>query len=132
MCTARAAKLSIFPHEIEARGRIARRFNTALGQNEAIRVPQLMAGARSVWAQYTIQVDGDRAKLQSDLKDHGIPSRIYYPAPLPQQAAYAGYPSVPVPAAIRLAGEVLSLPMHPYLSELDQQRIIDGVLRSLA
>jgi len=125
-------KLSIFPDEIEARGRIARRFNTALGQNEAIRVPQLMAGARSVWAQYTIQVDGDRAKLQSNLKDHGIPSRIYYPAPLPQQAAYAGYPSVPVPAAIRLAGEVLSLPMHPYLSELDQQRIIDGVLHSLA
>jgi dTDP-4-amino-4,6-dideoxygalactose transaminase len=125
-------KLSIFPDEIAARDRIARRFNTALGQNEIIRVPHLISGARSVWAQYTIRVSGDRAKLQSALKDLGIPSRIYYPAPLPQQVAYGGFPSVATPAAQQLSTEVLSLPMHPYLSDSDQQRIIDGVLNSIA
>lgn len=125
-------KLTIFPEEVDARDRVARRFNTALGRNDAIRIPQLIPGARSVWAQYTIRVRSDRANLQSDLKDRGIPSRIYYPAPLPQQAAYREYPGVPTPTATRLAGEVLSLPMHPYLSESDQQRVIDGVLNSIA
>jgi dTDP-4-amino-4,6-dideoxygalactose transaminase len=121
-------KLSIFDDEIETRQRIARRFNRDLGQNEKLIVPQLIPGARSVWAQYTIRVK-DRANLQAGLKDLGIPSRVYYPAPLPHQSAYAHYPSVAIPEAIRLCNEVVSLPMHPYLSELDQQRITDAVLK---
>ena len=121
-------KLSIFDDEIETRQRIARRFNLDIGQNEKLIVPQLITGACSVWAQYTIRVK-DRAKLQAGLKDFGIPSRIYYPAPLPHQSAYANCPSVAIPEAIRLCNEVVSLPMHPYLSELDQQRITDAVLK---
>src|SRR5258706_11062061 len=66
-------KLKIFPDEIEARDRIAGRYNAGLGKSNRIRIPRVIAGARSVWAQYTIQVE-DRTRLQADLKDEGIPS----------------------------------------------------------
>ena len=78
------------------------------------------------------EIAAHRAKLQSDLKDRGIPSRVYYPSPLPQQTAYAKFPSVRTPATNALCDEVVSLPMHPYLSETDQDRIIEGVLQSIA
>jgi dTDP-4-amino-4,6-dideoxygalactose transaminase len=59
----------------------------------------------------------------------GIPTAIYYPKPLHQQQAYSGYPVANggLPISERLAGEVLSLPMHPYLEDPVQQRIVDGV-----
>lgn len=123
-------KLKIFPEEIAARQKIAGRFNRDLGQQEPIHVPQMIPGATSVWAQYTIRVR-DRARIQAGLKDLGVPARVYYPAPLPQQAAYASCPSAPVPAARRLCNEVLSLPMHPYLSDADQARITQAVLQSV-
>ncbi len=122
-------KLKIFPDEIAARQKIADGYNRDLGQHDSIRVPQMISGARSVWAQYTIRVR-DRAKIQAGLKDLGIPSRVYYPAPLPQQTAYASCPSAPVPAARQLCNEVLSLPMHPYLSDADQARVTQAVLQS--
>jgi dTDP-4-amino-4,6-dideoxygalactose transaminase len=122
-------KLAIFADEIEARQMIAMRFSRALGQSPTIRVPEVIAGARSVWAQYTLRVQ-ERARLQATLKDLGIPSRVYYPAALPQQPAYRNYPSAPIPTSRALCAEVLSLPMHPYLSESEQQRIIEAVLQS--
>jgi dTDP-4-amino-4,6-dideoxygalactose transaminase len=122
-------KLTIFADEIEARQAIATRFSRGLSQSRTIRVPEVIAGARSVWAQYTLRVQV-RARLQAGLKDLGIPGRVYYPAPLSQQPAYRSYPSAPIPASIALCAEVLSLPMHPYLSESDQQRIIEAVLQS--
>jgi dTDP-4-amino-4,6-dideoxygalactose transaminase len=121
-------KLSIFSEELDARDRIAHRFSQVLGAK--IRIPQLIAGARSVWAQYTLRVQ-DRAKLQAGLKDAGVPTRVYYPAPLPHQTAYMRYPSMPIPEATRLCSEVVSLPMHPYLSDSDQQRITDAVLKAI-
>jgi dTDP-4-amino-4,6-dideoxygalactose transaminase len=122
-------KLAIFADEIEARQAIATRYNRALGQTPAIRVPEVIAGARSVWAQYTLRVQ-ERARLQAGMKDLGIPGRVYYPAPLPQQPAYRSYPCAPIPTSLTLCAEVLSLPMHPYLSESDQQRIIEAVLQN--
>jgi dTDP-4-amino-4,6-dideoxygalactose transaminase len=124
-------KLSIFADEIEAREKIARRFNSELERNENLAVPRMIGGVRSVWAQYTIRVN-NRAKLQAGLKDLGVPSRVYYPAPLPHQTAYSKYPSAPIPEAIRLCSEVVSLPMHPYLSQSDQHRIVDAVVNSVA
>ena len=122
-------KLGIFSDEIETRQAIAARFDRAMRQSPAIRTPEVIAGARSVWAQYTIRVR-DRSRIQAHLKDVGIPARIYYPAPLPHQPAYRSFPSVPIPVSTELCNEVLSLPMHPYLSEADQQRIIEAVLQS--
>jgi dTDP-4-amino-4,6-dideoxygalactose transaminase len=123
-------KLKIFPDEIEARERVARRYNAALGKSNRIIVPRVIEGARSVWAQYTIQVE-DRAKLQADLRDENIPTAVYYPVPLGRQRAYAQFPSAPTPVSDALSKSVVSLPMHPYLDEATQDRIVAAVLKSV-
>lgn len=123
-------KLKIFPEEIVAREAVARRYNAGLSPSNRIRVPHVIQGAQSVWAQYTILVQ-DRAKLQDDLKEQGIPTAVYYPIPLGRQRAYAHCPSVPCPVADSLSKIVVSLPMHPYLDEATQDRIIAAVLRSV-
>jgi len=122
-------KLKIFPDELKMRQRIAMRYDTGLKSNR-IRTPVVIEGTQSVWAQYTIQVD-NRAKLQADLKDQGIPTMVYYPIPLSRQKAYEQFPSAPTPNSERLSGRVVSLPMHPYLDESTQDRIIEAVLKSV-
>jgi len=123
-------KLKIFPEELERRDVIAARYSKALGRSNRIRVPRVMEGARSSWAQYTIQVP-DRERLQADLKQRGIPSAVYYPIPLSRQKAYARFPSASIPVSERLAKTVLSLPMHPYLDEPTQSLIVEAVLESV-
>lgn len=123
-------KLKIFPEEVTMRDRVAARYNRGLKSNR-IRTPVVMDGAQSVWAQYTIQVD-NRAKFQADLKDQGIPTAVYYPIPLSKQRAYDDFPSVPTPNSEKLSERVVSLPMHPYLDEKTQDRIIEAVLKSVA
>ncbi len=121
-------KLKIFPDEIVARDRIAQRYNAALG-DQAI-VPRVMEGATSVWAQYTLRIPGfDRGAFQAALRDAGIPTAIYYPKPLHRQIAYERYPVAGGELAVsdRLAAEVISLPMHPYLDEETQDRVVAAV-----
>src|ERR1700679_3979322 len=91
-------KMKIFPEEIEMRDAIAKRYSKALGQSNVIRVPRVIDGALSTWAQYTIQVP-DRDKLAADLKAKGIPTAIYYPIPMTAQKGYAHYPAAPVPVS---------------------------------
>jgi UDP-2-acetamido-2-deoxy-ribo-hexuluronate aminotransferase len=107
---------------------LATRYNAGLKSNR-IRTPVLIDGAQSVWAQYTIQVD-NRAKLQAGLKDLGIPTMVFYPIPLSKQRAFAQFPSAPTPNSQRLSEQVVSLPIHPYLDEKTQDRIIEAVLKS--
>ena len=123
-------KLKIFPDEIEKRERVALSYSRRLGQSNKIRVPRLSEGARSTWAQYTIQVS-DRDKLQASLKAKGIPTAIYYPIPLSHQKGYRHYPSVSIPVSERLSKTVMSLPMHPYLDETTLETITDTVLSQL-
>ena len=122
-------KLKIFPDEIEARNRVAARYNAAFAGSNHVVAPRVIEGATSTWAQYTIQVD-DRAKFQADLKAAGVPTAVYYPIPLSRQVAYARYPSAPTPVSEALGSKVVSLPMHPYLDEATQDRIISAVLQS--
>jgi dTDP-4-amino-4,6-dideoxygalactose transaminase len=126
-------KLKIFPDEIVKRERIAQRYNAGLAGNR-IRVPRVIDGAQSVWAQYTLVVEGaskdDRAKLQADLKAEGVPTAVYYPIPLSAQKAYREFPSVPTPVSDVLSAQVFSLPMHPYLDEATQDRIIAAVRKA--
>lgn len=119
-------KLKIFPAEIEARQRIADRYNENL--RDVAKVPRLMAGATSVWAQYTLLLE-DRARVAAACKDAGVPTAIYYPIPLSHQEGYKHFPTGPggVPVSEKLSGQVLSLPMHPYLTEEAQDRIIAAV-----
>ena len=120
-------KLTIFADEIEKRDAIAKRYNAKLGVSNSIRVPRVIDGALSTWAQYVIQVP-DRTRLQAQLKEKGVPTAVYYPIPLSKQKGYAQFPSAPTPVSERICDTVVALPMHPYLDEATQDRIIDAVL----
>ena len=126
-------KLKIFPEEIVARDKVARRYSAALAGVTA--VPRVSEGMTSVWAQYTIRLPrGRREAFAGDLKAQGIPTAVHYPRPVHRQAAYRDFPVADggAPVAERLAEEVISLPMHAYLDEPTQDRIIDAVRRALA
>jgi dTDP-4-amino-4,6-dideoxygalactose transaminase len=126
-------KLKIFPDEIAARNAAAERYSNALGNVAG--VPRVPEGHTSVWAQYTIRVEpGRRAELAEALKAEGIPTAIYYPKPLHRQTAYERCPYADggLPVSDQLAQEVISLPMHAYLDEATQDRIVDAVQRALS
>ena len=126
-------KLKIFPDEISARDAVAARYHDGL-RDLAI-VPDLAEGMASVWAQYTIRVPaGHRRGVIARLQAEGIPTAIYYPKPLHRQEAFRGclVAGNGLPMTDRLAEEVLSLPMHAYLDEPTQDRIIESVRRALA
>jgi dTDP-4-amino-4,6-dideoxygalactose transaminase len=125
-------KLKIFPEEISARERIAARYAAGLGKVAAL--PRVANGRTSVWAQYTIRVaSGRRDALASALKTQGIPTAVYYAKPLHLQEAYRNYPIAEggAPVSERLAQEVISLPIHAYLDEPTQDRVITAVCRAL-
>jgi dTDP-4-amino-4,6-dideoxygalactose transaminase len=125
-------KLKIFPDEIDARNAIARRYNEGL--SDVAIVPAVPPGMTSVWAQYTIRVQGGRRDaLAAELKAERIPTAIYYPIPLHRQQAYKQYPVGKGGVAVsdQLADEVISLPMHAYLDASTQDRIIDATRGAL-
>jgi dTDP-4-amino-4,6-dideoxygalactose transaminase len=126
-------KLKIFPDEIDARNRIAKRYAKALAG--LVGVPQIPDGMTSVWAQYTIRIKpGTRDAFAAALKAEGVPTAIYYPKPLHRMQVYGGFPCAEggLPVTDRLAEEVISLPMHAYLDEPTQDRIIAAVRRAVA
>ena len=120
-------KLAIFADEIEARNRVAARYNQHLADHVAS-VPGMIDGGVSVWAQYTIEHD-DRAGLAAHLKSQGVPSAVYYPIPIHMQDIYSVYPKGPggLPVSEAKAERVISLPMHPYLDEATQDKVIEAV-----
>jgi dTDP-4-amino-4,6-dideoxygalactose transaminase len=125
-------KLRIFSDEIATRDRVARRYNDLLG--DVATVPQVPSGFGSVWAQYTIRLPaGQRDPLAAALRAQGIPTAQYYPKPTHKQTAYRDYPLADggLPVTERLAVEVISLPMHAYLDEATQDRIVAAVRGAL-
>jgi dTDP-4-amino-4,6-dideoxygalactose transaminase len=125
-------KLKIFGDELEARDRIAQRYNALL--RDVAKVPEVPEGLTSAWAQYTLRMEGfDREQFIADLKAAGVPTAVYYPRPLHRQTAYKGYPVAGngLPVSERLAAEVVSLPMHPYLTEDVQDRVVSAVKGAL-
>ena len=125
-------KLNIFPDEIETRNRVATRYSQALA--DVAIVPVVPADYLSVWAQYTIRLKpGLRDGFAKALSAEGVPTAVYYPKPLHRQTAYGHYPVAEggLPVTDRLAEEVISLPMHAYLDDATQDRIIAAVRRAL-
>ena len=122
-------KLKIFEDEIAARNQVAERYTRGLGN--VVTVPRLASGCTSVWAQYTIRLPKgcDRDGFAAALKAQGIPTAIYYPKSMHQQTAYRHFPVADggLPACERLSDEVISLPMHAYLDEPTQERVIRAV-----
>ena len=122
-------KLGIFEDEIAARNEVAERYARGLGN--VVTVPRLAEGCTSVWAQYTIRLPKgtNRDGFAAALKAQGIPSAIYYPKSMHQQTAYRDFPVADggLPVSERLSDDVISLPMHAYLDEPTQARIIAAV-----
>jgi dTDP-4-amino-4,6-dideoxygalactose transaminase len=122
-------KLKIFDDEIAARNKVAERYAQGLGN--VVTVPRLAEGHSSVWAQYTIRVPQgtDRDAFAAALKAQGVPTAIYYPKSMHQQTAYKNYPVADggLPVSERLSSDVISLPMHAYLDEASQDRVIQAV-----
>lgn len=123
-------KLAIFPEEVEAREAVARRYTRALRNH--VNTPTVPAGTTSVWAQYTVTI-ANRDGVAAQLAAAGVPTAVHYPRPLHHQTAYRHYPVAggSLPVAEALAARVLSLPMHAYLSEADQDRVIDALLAAV-
>jgi dTDP-4-amino-4,6-dideoxygalactose transaminase len=122
-------KLKIFEDEIAARNQVADRYARGLGN--VVTVPRLASGCTSVWAQYTIRLPKgtDRDAFAAALKAQGVPTAIYYTRSMHQQTAYRAFPVADggLPVSERLSNDVISLPMHAYLDEGTQERIIKAV-----
>jgi dTDP-4-amino-4,6-dideoxygalactose transaminase len=127
-------KLKIFDDEIAVRNRIADRYARGLGN--VVTVPRLASGCTSVWAQYTIRLPKgtDRDGFAAALKAQGIPTAIYYTKSMHQQTAYRDYPVAEggLPVSESLSEDVISLPMHAYLDEAAQDRVIEAVRGALS
>lgn len=123
-------KLDILGEEIAARQRLADRYSAELA--DVAVVPVIDSRATSAWAQYTVQIDC-RDAVAARVAEWGVPTAVYYPKPVAHQPAYAGYPVAPggIPAAEAVSQRVLSLPVHPYLTEGAQGRVIDAVRRAV-
>ena len=102
---------------------------SALG--EKVKTPVIPEGFYSSWAQYTIQLSDRKTRddLQAALKSEGIPSMVYYPKPMHRQEAFAGqaYDDAEFPNTLKLCDTVLSLPMHPYLTDEDIDMVVDVI-----
>lgn len=125
-------KLEIFDDELEKRQQVADWYETSVADVEELVAPKLPMGHKSAWAQYTVLCkDGEhRAAVQAKLKEAGVPTMIYYITPLPYLAVYneLGYVKGDFAVSEEYSERVLSLPMHPYLTEGSfRHEILDGV-----
>jgi len=128
-CAIALAKLERFDWEIERRIESGRRYDQLLQPLAPRVVPMRVRPDRnSVYGQYTIRVRGGRGRMQDELKAKGIPTAVHYPLSLHHQPAYAArYVGQSFPASERLAGEVVSLPMHADLDEATQEHIVAAI-----
>lgn len=124
------AKLPHFDREVAARERIGLRYTGLL--RGTCGVPEVNPGNTHVYAQYTVRVS-NRDQVASKLKSLGIPTAVYYPKCLHEQPAFdcCGNRLGAFPVSEKAATEVLSLPMHPFLTEAEQDQVVDGVKASV-
>ena len=126
-------KLKIFDSELELRQQVANRYRGRVGNR--FEVPMEPMNTSSAWAQYTLRLESSRqrSELQRRCKENGVPTAVYYPIPLHMQSGYKDLPRDPagLDCAEKLSETVLSLPMHPYLSEEAQDYIVEVLLASV-
>lgn len=119
------AKMEIFPEEVKKREQIGARYSELLASG-SITVPYIESYNTSVYAQYTLLAD-NRDDIQKILADSSIPTAVHYPVPLNKQPVM-GQSELFLPVSESLAERVISLPMHPLLSEEDQDRVVKAIL----
>jgi len=117
-------KLKYYEKEIAMRQKVAERYTFLL--KEKVTTPVVKPDRTSVWAQYTIRVK-NRDTVQKKLQEQGIPTAIHYPRPLHLQEAFAfcGGKMGDFPIAEKISAEVLSIPMSSFLSEMEQNYIVE-------
>ncbi len=119
-------KMAIFPEEIKLRQEVAERYQRLLPSH--VRKPVLNASNTSIYAQYTIEV-ADRPSVQKYLQEQGIPTAVHYPSGVHEQPIFKELfaSNLSYPHTEEAARKVLSLPMHPYLTLQDQEKICSVV-----
>ena len=125
-------KLKAFrEYEVSDVGKVAEWYNEAL-KDTCLKLPVVKKGYISSWAQYTVQLPEvvNRDDLQKQLHEEGIPTMVYYMKPMHLQGAFVGTDSAiaDCPVTERLCKTVLSLPMHPYMSEEDVKEVSTKLL----
>ena len=131
------AKLEVFDDEVDARMRLGARYSSLLaeafaGDAEAIRTPHVEPFNHSVYAQYTIEVD-QRDLFETRMQALGVPTAVHYPLPLHRQPVFEALdlPEGRFPVAEAAARRVISLPMHPYLTEEQQATVVAAVRKAV-
>jgi UDP-2-acetamido-2-deoxy-ribo-hexuluronate aminotransferase len=130
------AKMEIFDDEVAARERAAvvyaRLLEDAFGPDGHVKAPWVAPGNTSVYAQYTIEVD-EREIVETRMKALGVPTAVHYPMSLHEQPVfgYLGQPAGSFPVSEAAARRVLSLPMHPYLTEQQQEQVIAALAEAV-
>lgn len=124
------SKMEVFEEEIALRQKVAKNYDSAL--KGIVSTPLVADQNQSVYAQYTIEVDG-RDAVQKALQELGVPTMVHYPSPMHDQPAYlAAYPEkISQPNSEKAAARVLSLPFHPYMSESDQSKVVESLRKVL-
>ena len=128
-------KLAIYGDEIDARQQVAKRYADSL--DNLVTVPRPQADETPVWAQYTIRLPQgiDRDAVQAAMKAGGVPTNVYYPMPLHQQTGYKQFHTGmggSMAESEAASKDVLSLPMHPYLDEASQSKVIAELIKAIA
>lgn len=133
------AKLDVFADEVAARARLGARYSQLIAEAFAdvqdpqrrISGPWLDPANTSVYAQYTVEVP-NRERVEQRMKEQGIPTAVHYPVPLHQQPVFAGLKvaSGSLPVSELAAARVMSLPMHPYLTEDQQVRVVQALKKA--
>lgn len=120
-------KLKIFPNEITKRNQLANFYSKAL--SDSFITPKVLNNHTSTWAQYTL-VSDYRDKILKYLSRNSIPAAVYYPKPLSKQFGYHDYPSVSsgTPISHSLSDKVFSIPMHPYMTTIQAEKIVNILL----
>ena len=125
-------KLSIFDDELVLRSQVASRYSQELG--DVVQAPVVPGGHVSAWAQYTVicRDSAQRARIQDACSADGISTTVYYPKPLHHQIGYSRFPGDPAGLANseELSTRVLSVPMHPYLHDFEQERIAQVIAQA--
>mgnify|MGYP003474265322 FL=1 len=120
------AKMRIFANEVQLRDQVAKRYDE-LFKDSACVTPFIAAGNTSVYAQYTLVVK-DRDGLIKHLNANNIPTAVHYPIPLHKQPIFAAnYHGQDLSVSEKIAAQVISLPMHPYLDHASQDKIVAAV-----
>jgi UDP-2-acetamido-2-deoxy-ribo-hexuluronate aminotransferase len=128
------AKFELFPEELDLRNNVARRYAKLLSRGKSVMAPAIPTDCVSAWAQYSVLArdEDHRARIQARLKQGDVPTAVYYPKPLHLQEAFAslGYKAGDFPVSEACARRIFSIPMHPYLNEEDQRKVVDLLLDS--